>query len=238
MTIVQLAITDREYAFALGSSLVRKGECEVVIVDKPDLRIPGLVVVADSLLDDLSSSDPARLVVIAKRHDIEHLLRLWQAGLRNVVFADDPPQTAYFAVLAAHMRLRAGPPRKLDYPILSAGGTNLGENGLTGPFVLTDSVIDREVSRRSAGAFALDNSENGTGFRVVYVGRSDSDLNAQLHVHVGTYKRFKFVYCPTARAAFEKECGLFHDFDPYDNMVHPRRPAESKWACPRCKLLG
>jgi hypothetical protein len=238
MTTVQLATMNREYAFFLASILACEGEYEVVIVDTPDLSIPGLAVVAESLLDGLDSPDPARLVVIVSQHDIGHLLRFWQAGVRNVIFADDPPQTAYLAVLAAHMRLRAGLLQQPNYPILSAGGASLVENNLTGPFALTDSVIDEEVSRKSAGAFALDDSEKGISFRVVYVGRSDWDVNSQLHVHVGRYKRFKFVYCPSARAAFEKECQLFHDFDPHDNAVHPRRVPGSDWTCPRCKLLG
>lgn len=236
MTTVQLATTNREYAFFLRSVLVRRGEYQVVIIDKPDPRIPGLLVVADTLLDDLNRYDPVRLIVIASRHDTAHLNRFWDAGLRNVIFAEDSLQTAYLAIVGAHMRLRAG--QRTNCPILSAGDTSLGQNGLLGPFALTDTVIDQEVNQTSAGAFALDDSENGTSFHVLYVGRSDSDVNAQLHVYVGTYKRFKFVYCSSPRDAFEKECGLFHDFDPYDNGIHPLRPPGSNWTCPRCKFLG
>ena len=238
MTIVQLAILNREYALRLAKLLAREKEYEAVIAESADLRIPGLVVVVDSLLKSFSASDAPRLIVIASAADIGRLSRLWQAGLRNVIFADDSPQTAFLAVLAAHRRLPASSLSQPDYPILSAGGSSLGENGLAGPFALTDNVIDEEVSLMSAGAFVLDNSENGTGFRVVYVGRSDLDVNAQLHLYVGTYRRFKFVYCSSAKTAFERECGLFHDFDPHDNMVHPRRQAGSDWTCPRCKLLG
>lgn len=238
MTTVQLAINDREYAFFLRSVLLRGGEYEVVIVDRPDPRIPGLLVVADTLLDGLTSYDPSRLIVIAGRRDAAHLNRLWEAGLRNVIFTGDPLQTAYLAIVAAQLRLRVTALQQQNYPILSPGDTSLGQNGLLGPFALTDSVIDQEVNQTSAGAFALGNPENGAGFEVLYVGRSDSDVNAQLHVHVGAYERFKFVYCSSEKAAFEKECGLFHDFDPYDNPVHPRRPMGSDWTCPRCKLLG
>jgi hypothetical protein len=110
-------------------------------------------------------------------------------------------------------------------------------NGLKGPFALTDDIIDQEVSDRGPGAFALDDNYNGGGFKTTFVGRSDLDVNNQLHVYVGKYKRFKFVYCPSARAAFEKECKLFHDFAPQDNAVHPGRPAQSDWTCPRCNLL-
>lgn len=83
----------------------------------------------------------------------------------------------------------------------------------------------------SAGAFVLD-SENGAKFHAVFVGRSDLDLNSQLHLYVGVYKRFKYVYCSSAKAAFERECGLFHDFDPYDNAIHPLRQAGSAGLVP------
>lgn len=113
----------------------------------------------------------------------------------------------------------------------------LERNGLRGPFALTDCIIDRVVTDRSPGAFLLDDSDDGGDFSVAFVGRSDLDVNNQLHVYVGRYRRFKFVYCPSARAAFQKECGLFHDFAPRDN-IHPHRPRGSQWTCPRCTLLG
>ena len=104
--------------------------------------------------------------------------------------------------------------------------------------MLTDNVIDREVPEKSAGAFALDDSEDALGFHVVYVGRSDVDINNQLHVYVGTYKRFKFEYCSSPQDAFECECGLWHEFEPQDNVIHPGRGSEKTWRCPRCSLFG
>ena len=113
----------------------------------------------------------------------------------------------------------------------------MAENGLRGPFALSDRVIDQEVSQSGPGAYILEDSADLVNFHVVYVGRSDSDVNNQLHVHVGSYKRFRFEYCPSAQAAFEKECGLYHDFEPRDNPVHPQRPAGTNWKCPRCRLF-
>ena len=139
------------------------------------------------------------------------------------------------AVCALQLRVFFFESRSILY--CPQGGTCLVENGLTGPFALTDRVIDEEVCLMSAGAFVLD-SENGAEFHAVFVGRSDLDVNSQLHLYVGVYKRFKFVYCSSAKAAFERECGLFHDFDPYDNAIHPLRQAGPDWTCPRCKLLG
>jgi hypothetical protein len=112
------------------------------------------------------------------------------------------------------------------------------ENGLRGPFALSDSIIDEQVSPDLPGAYVLGESDDLVNFRVVFVGRSDINVNNQLHVHVGSYTRFKFQYCSSAQHAFEKECGLYHDFVPFDNPIHPQRPAGTAWKCPRCSLLG
>ena len=114
----------------------------------------------------------------------------------------------------------------------------MAQNGLQGPFALSDQEIDREVSQIQPGAYALEESADLVNFRVVYVGRSDINLNNQLHVHVGSYKRFRYQYCSSAQAAFEKECTLYHDFEPRDNPIHPQRPAGTQWKCPRCNLFG
>ncbi len=55
MTIVQLAILNREYALRLAKLLTREKEYEAVIAESADLRIPGLVVVVDSLLKSFSA---------------------------------------------------------------------------------------------------------------------------------------------------------------------------------------
>ena len=112
------------------------------------------------------------------------------------------------------------------------------QNGLQGPFALTDQVIDQEVSPGRPGAYLLEESSDLINFRAGYVGRSESDVNNQLHVHVGSYKRFRYQYCDTAQAAFERECALYHDFEPRDNPIHPQRPAGTQWKCPRCGLFG
>jgi len=114
----------------------------------------------------------------------------------------------------------------------------MAQNGLQGPFALSDQVIDQEVSQIQPGAYVLEESTDLVHFRVVYVGRSDINLNNQLHVHVGTNKRFRYQYRSSAQAAFEKECAFYHDFEPQDNPIHPQRPAGTQWKCPRCNLFG
>lgn len=110
--------------------------------------------------------------------------------------------------------------------------------GLQGPYELTSNSIDRTVSLNKIGAYAVSTSTQDT-FTVTYVGRSDSDVAGRLKKYVGTkYKRFKFDYFSTPKAAFEKECGMYHDFNPPDNEIHPDRPENSDWKCPRCKNFG
>ncbi len=107
----------------------------------------------------------------------------------------------------------------------------MASSGLKGPYALTDDMIDDEVTRTSAGAYAL-GKLSGDTFYIEYVGRSDTDVNNRLHDHVGNYPKFKYDYFGSAKAAFEKECNLYHDFNPSDNKAHPARPNGANWKCP------
>jgi hypothetical protein len=110
--------------------------------------------------------------------------------------------------------------------------------GLSGPHVLDRETIAMVVSRKAAGTFALGRSEGQT-FYIRYVGRSDEDVAAALRQHVGAYPRFKFAYFGSPKAAFEKECQLYHDFGAakLDNKLHPLRPSSGSCHCPRCRIF-
>ncbi len=108
--------------------------------------------------------------------------------------------------------------------------------GLKGPYTLDNETIDRVVTRTSPGAYALGSVRNNT-FYVRYVGRSDNDINARLKGWVGKYPKFKYEYYNSPKAAFEKECNLWHDFKPPDNDRHPQRPNGTNWKCPRCDIF-
>ncbi len=104
-----------------------------------------------------------------------------------------------------------------------------------GPFSLTAETIKSVVTTKSPGAYALGYSKNST-FYIKYVGRSDDNLANRLNDWVGHYQEFKAGYLSSAKMAFEKECHLYHDFSPgLDNKVHPARPTNSNWGCPRCR---
>ena len=109
------------------------------------------------------------------------------------------------------------------------------------PYSLSARTVAEVVKRTSAGNYALGRvQENGNGFCVLYVGRSDKDLARELRGWVGEkarYKAFIFSYARDPKTAFEKECENFHDFggtERLDNAGHPQRPAETDWQCPRC----
>lgn len=109
--------------------------------------------------------------------------------------------------------------------------------GLQGPYTLADIVIDGNVPVRSPGVYALGRMGSGKIFYIHYVGRSDTDVNHRLKQHIGKYLQFKFKCYGSAKAAFEKECYLYHEFDPsrLDNEIHPA--SREGWQCPRCRSL-
>lgn len=112
----------------------------------------------------------------------------------------------------------------------------MASTGLSGPFDLDLDTIDRVVTKKSAGAYAVGNTADGV-FYVSYVGRADYDLNDRLKDHVGTASEFKADYFSSAEEAFEKECRLYHDFSTKRNKVHPARPKGSNATCPCCTIF-
>lgn len=106
---------------------------------------------------------------------------------------------------------------------------------------LTNKRIDEMITRTAPGVYVLDKTTKGS-FHVSYVGRSDDDVKGRLKDWVGTeYKFFKFDYATSPKNAFEKECELWHDYGgpegKLDNKIHPDRPEDTDWKCPRCKIF-
>ncbi len=104
MKTVQVAIHDAEYAQTLRNSLLRDGIHRVYLVDRPDLRIDGIVVIDSSMVDNVCQDQADRFVVIARKGS-DSLSQLWNAGIRHVVFEGDSPNTAQLAIIAAELRL-------------------------------------------------------------------------------------------------------------------------------------
>ncbi len=112
------------------------------------------------------------------------------------------------------------------------------QTGLLGPFPLSFDGITEAVKHHSAGVFTLGHIDRDGRFCVKYAGRSDTDVAAQLKNFIGSNQLFKFGYAASSKAAFVKECDLFHDFSPPGNALHPGRPQGTNWECPRCRIFG
>ena len=105
MEIVQLTLTDTPYANALRELLVRGGVREVRSVQVPDPRLEGVIVIDPDALELLPFPLPnAERIVLITRNDPQHLSRAWNAGVRSVVFSQDPLATAVLAIMAAELR--------------------------------------------------------------------------------------------------------------------------------------
>ena len=108
----------------------------------------------------------------------------------------------------------------------------MAETGLFGAYKFTQDNIDKYCATAGIGVYALDKTKDGN-FTVAYVGRSDSDLPGRLAKHLGKgYQYFKYGYFETTLAAFERECRIYHDFNPPDNDIHPDAPDGTSYTCP------
>jgi len=107
-------------------------------------------------------------------------------------------------------------------------------------YKLDSASIDQAVTKKSPGVYVLDRTTT-PGFTVNYVGRADDDLAQRLKAWVtdGRYGYFQFEYHSSAKAAFERECQLYHLYPNLDNSIHPARPANTSYACPvaGCRAL-
>jgi hypothetical protein len=105
MDIVQLTLTEPSYASALRDLLLRGGVREVRCIAMPDLELDGVIVVDPDALDLLPFPlpNPERIVLITS-NDPQHLSSAWNAGVRSVVFSQDPLATAVLAIMAAELR--------------------------------------------------------------------------------------------------------------------------------------
>ncbi len=106
MKTVQLAIRDSNYAQSLRNLLLRDGTHRVFVVDQPNLRLDGVVVIDANRFQNLAELDtePERFVLITRK-GAANLSRVWDAGIRHVVFEEDPPNTTQLAIIAAELRL-------------------------------------------------------------------------------------------------------------------------------------
>ena len=108
--------------------------------------------------------------------------------------------------------------------------------GMKSSYVLTEKSVDYEITKISAGNFALGCESKSGLFVVEDYGRSDTDLNAEIKNWIHRYKRFKFFYASSPKSAFVKECKNYHAFDKniINNKTHPEKPENADYDCPYC----
>ncbi len=106
MKTVQISLRDPDYAESLRSLLLRDGNHRVYVVHQADLRLDGVVVTDGVSPDNLTllANQPERFVVLTHKGS-DHLARIWDTGVRHVVFEGDSPNTVQLAVIAAELRL-------------------------------------------------------------------------------------------------------------------------------------
>ena len=108
MHIVQLAIRDSEHAYSLRDLLLGDGAHQVHVVERPNLAIPGVIVMdVDHLKRSGALANGRERLVVMTSKASDDLARVWKAGVRHVVFNGDAPHTVRVAVLATELSLTA-----------------------------------------------------------------------------------------------------------------------------------
>ncbi len=130
METVQLTLSDASYRAALCELLERGGNYRVSVVDSPDPRAAGVIVVDAEALEGLPFPvvNPERVVLVT-RNDPQHLSRAWNAGIRSVVFSADPLSTAVLAIMAAELRVSAAHGVPAGAGLSRAGLAKSGKEG-------------------------------------------------------------------------------------------------------------
>jgi hypothetical protein len=109
MKTVQVAIPDPEYADSIRNLLVQDGSRRVHLVERPDLSLGGVILVDAAHLDGLPlpPKEQKRLIVLVRK-ERDDLFKIWDAGVRHVLFHGDSPQTARIVVLGVELGLGTG----------------------------------------------------------------------------------------------------------------------------------
>jgi hypothetical protein len=117
MACVQILLPENEYASHLQRLLGRESDCECKRVARPEWDVGGPIVADRAAVERFPEllEHPDRLVPVATK-DPAYQARLWEHGIRYVVFDTDPPSTAVLAILSAALRERSQSSAKADPP--------------------------------------------------------------------------------------------------------------------------
>ena len=112
--------------------------------------------------------------------------------------------------------------------------------GLGIPMPLTENIINTEVDNSvdwsSSSVFVLGGIRKGNDgklrFKVRLVKHVDGDLGASLRKYIDMYSGFRFKFFRSTQNAYNRECQIYHAFNPRDNREHPEPPRNTKFFCP------
>lgn len=111
---------------------------------------------------------------------------------------------------------------------------------MNGHYALNEQMVKTYVQSNRIGNYALGEVREDGLFYILYVGRSDTDLQTEIISRATDYPRcthFMFSYAFSVRAAYEKECTNYHDCGGTINLlnkIHPDRPNGTDYHCPVC----
>ena len=94
MKTVQVAIQDPVYADSVRDLLIQDGGHLVHLVQKPDVSLDGVIVVEADHLEVIPLSNEMERLIVVVRKEHDDLSKMWDAGVRHVLFQGDPPHTA------------------------------------------------------------------------------------------------------------------------------------------------
>ena len=108
-----------------------------------------------------------------------------------------------------------------------------------GAYALNSEEIKKRVEPNKKGNYAFGKIEEDGLFHVYYVGRSDTDLQAEIIARSSDFTQlshFMYSYASSVKEAYEKECKNYHDFNcpALLNKIHPDRPDGASYHCPVC----
>ena len=120
------------------------------------------------------------------------------------------------------------------------------KSGLGRPLPLKESTIQKEVDGSSdwssASVFVLGGIRKGADgklrFHIKKVSHVDGDLGKELRKFIGKYSGFRFKFCRSTRNAYDKECEIYHNFKPIENIKHPVKPKNTKFYCSVINCTG
>ena len=115
-------------------------------------------------------------------------------------------------------------------------------NNFLGPYSLDFETIDINVLSNSIGNYLICSLGKDGKYYVLYVGRSDVDLNDRLKDHVNeeqNYKYFFFKYAKSDVDAYNVECKCYHEYgenEKLNNIYHPDKPNGKTYV--KCYFCG